>query len=294
MGDPIGDVPRGYVVHRVADTWLVLDAAHAPRLVQLRLADPAEREALFARAPLRGRGRVPSVPLGPDTALVLRRYRHGGLLGPLTRGLFLGPGRALAELRVTAAAEAVSAPVPHVLCVVVWPVIGPFWSALIGTREIPDAADLAVALGQAPAARDCIALARRAGHAVGRLHAAGIQHRDLQLRNIMVGRGATPGLVVIDLDRAVSHAAGLLPEQRAQNLGRLARSVVKCGLWGERVGPRALAAFVSAYLAGDRALRGQLRRRLGREQTKLPLYRMTYRFRRLATAERAASPLRSA
>jgi hypothetical protein len=51
---------------------------------------------------------------------------------------------------------------------------------------------------------------------------------------------------------------------------------------------------VGAYLAGDRVLRRELRRLLAREQTKLALHRLTYRFRRLATPPRAASPLRSA
>jgi hypothetical protein len=39
------DVPAGYVVHRVGDTWLVFDGASAPRLVGLRLADASMRQA---------------------------------------------------------------------------------------------------------------------------------------------------------------------------------------------------------------------------------------------------------
>jgi hypothetical protein len=128
--DPIGEVPPGYVIHRVGDTWLVLDRPASPELIQLRLGDAAVRRALFARAPRRGRGNAPSVPLGANS-IVLRRYRHGGLFAWLTGALYLGPERALSELRVTASAEASGAPVPHVLCLALWPVAGPLWSALI-------------------------------------------------------------------------------------------------------------------------------------------------------------------
>ena len=73
---------------------------------------------------------------------MLRRYRHGGVLGWLTGPLYVGTSRAVDELRVTQAAEACGAPVPHVLCVVLWPVFGPFWSAMIGTREERNAREL--------------------------------------------------------------------------------------------------------------------------------------------------------
>jgi 3-deoxy-D-manno-octulosonic acid kinase len=293
----VRDVPPGYVVHRVGDAWLVFDAAFASELVSLRLADPDARKRLFARAPKRGRGSVPSVSLRRDAHVVLRRYQHGGLLGGLTGSLYLGPSRAVSELHVTARAEALGAPVPHVLCLALWPAAGPFWSALIGTREERSARDLLEALlavSDSPSARRL--LLREVGAAVRKLHDAGVDHRDLQLHNILVvEEGGERRIVVVDLDRAVYHPNGALsPRLRARNLGRLTRSAVKAGLFRGPIGRRELASFVGAYTAGDRALRASLRGWIRGEQWKLALHRIGYRLagdRRPATA---AAPLRRA
>ncbi|MEE9280845.1 MAG: lipopolysaccharide kinase InaA family protein [Myxococcota bacterium] len=289
--DPIGEVPAGYVIHRVGETWLVLDRDAASELIQLRLADPAVRRTLFARAPRRGRGGAPSVPLGLRS-VVLRRYRHGGLFGWLTGALYLGPQRALSELRTTASAEASGAPVPHVLCLALWPVAGPLWSALIGTLEQPDARDLLEVLAATEEPGDRRALARAVGTALGRLHGAGLEHRDLQVRNVLVA-GPEQRIVVVDLDKATFHVPGPVPtRRRAQNLGRLTRSIVKNGLWGSQVGRREVAAFVSGYTRGQRPLRRTLRGWLRRERLKLALHRFRYRFSRFPRPEPAAAPPR--
>jgi 3-deoxy-D-manno-octulosonic acid kinase len=271
-------VPPGYAVHRIGDTWLILDQKSTGELVPLRLADAGTRDALFARAPRRGRGAVPSVALSDGTSLVLRRYRHGGLLGRLTGALYLGPARALAELRVTARAEELGAPVPHVLCLVLWPILGPLWSAVIGTREETQAIDLLSTARAAPTSSARHDLARRAGDAVGRLHDAGVEHPDLQLRNVLV---TTDGrVVIIDLDGAVFHRHGRLGiGRRAANLGRLVRSAVKNGVWGSLLDRRDLAAFASAYVRDRRDLRRDLRARIASERFKLALHRLSYPFR---------------
>jgi len=296
MRGPVRDVPQGYVVHRVGDAYLVFDAALSHELVALRLADPEARKRLFARAPKRGRGAVPSVALRRDTHVVLRRYQHGGLFGGLTGALYLGPSRALDELHVTARAEALGAPVPHVLCLALWPAAGPFWSALIGTREERAARDLLEALLGANDARARRELLREVGAAVRKLHDAGVDHRDLQLHNILVAEEAgRRRIVVVDLDRAVYHARGMLSSRlRARNLGRLTRSAVKAGLFRGPIGRRELAAFVGAYTGHDRALRTGLRGWIRSEQWKLALHRLGYRISGGSGAARAAAPLRRA
>ncbi len=295
---PVRDVPAGYVVHRVADATLVFDARLANELVNLRLADPDARKRLFARAPKRGRGAAPSVALRRDVSVILRRYQHGGVFGAFTGMLHLGPSRALEELHVTARAEAAGAPVPHVVCLALWPAFGPFWSALIGTREERGARDLyevLLATDDARARRD---LLREVGAAVRRLHDAGVDHRDLQLHNILVvvDGGEERRIVVIDLDRAVYRSRGALgARRRARNLGRLARSAVKKGLWRGRVGGRELAAFVGAYTAGDRRLRAELRGWIRSEQWKVALHRLRYRFiQPVEPRPESAAPLRRA
>ncbi|HXZ84446.1 MAG TPA: lipopolysaccharide kinase InaA family protein [Myxococcota bacterium] len=296
MRGPVRTVPAGYVVHRVGDAWLVFDAEFAQELVGLRLADPDARKRLFARAPRRGRGAAPSVSLRRDAHVVLRRYQHGGLFRGITRALYLGPARALAELHVTARAEASGAPVPHVICLALWPAAGPFWSALIGTREERGARDLLEALLAAPDARARRALLREVGAAVRRLHDAGVDHRDLQLRNILVVEEAgRRRIVVVDLDRAVYHPRGALaPRLRARNLGRLTRSAVKAGLFRGPIGKRELAAFVGAYTGSDRRLRAELRGWIRGEQWKLALHRLGYRLWGEGKGATAVSPLRRA
>jgi len=294
---PVRDVPPGYVVHRVADATLVFDAGLASELVNLRLADPAARKRLFARAPKRGRGAAPSVALRRDVSVILRRYQHGGVFGAFTGMLHLGLSRALEELHVTARAEASGAPVPHVVCLALWPAAGPFWSALIGTREERGARDLYEVLLASEDTRARRALLREVGAAVRKLHDAGVDHRDLQLRNILVvDDGAKRRIVVIDLDRAVYHSRGALASRlRARNLGRLTRSAVKTGLWQGHVGLRELAAFVAGYTAGDRRLRAELRGWIRSEQWKLALHRLRYRFISPVEPPRgSAAPLRRA
>lgn len=291
----LGPLPPGYVVHRIGSTWLVLDDLHSKELVQLRLADPAVRQALFARAARRGRGATPSVAVSPDQRMVLRRYQHGGTLAGLTGKRFLGPSRALQELEVTARAEASGAPVPHVLCLVLWPVWGPLWSALIGTREesqVEDLFELLTKLDDGPTRRRSL---RQVGSAIRRLHDAGVEHRDLQLRNILVRKGEPPEIVVVDLDRARFHARGTMPSgRRAANLGRLARSAVKTGLWGsQKLGRRELAALVGGYSADNRRLRAELRAHVGYERLKLAAHQLSYPLRSWLK-RKAASPPRSA
>ncbi|MFQ5514518.1 MAG: lipopolysaccharide kinase InaA family protein [Myxococcota bacterium] len=283
-------VPRGYVVHRAGGTWLVLDEGLRRDLVRLRLAEPAVRTSLFARAAPGGRGTTPIVPLSEDTQVLLRRYRHGGALGKLTGTLFLGPGRALRELEVTARAEAAGAPVPHALCVVLWPVLGPFWSALIGTRRECQAHDLLEALRACGDARERRHLLREVAEAIRRLHDAGVEHRDLQLRNVLITQGTPRRVVVVDLDGARFHPRGTLPTAcRARNLGRMARSAVKAGLLPRPLGRRELAAFVGAYTAGNRALRAELRAHVRWERFKLRAHGLSYPLRRVA-APRPDSP----
>lgn len=294
MRDPIGDVPPGYAVHRVGDAWLVLRADLGRDLTRLRLADPGTRDALFAGAPRRGRGTAPSVPVAAGTRAVLRRYRHGGLLAAGTRSLLLGPARPLSELRVTARAKARGAPVPDVLCVVLWPVVGLLWSGLIGTREITGGVELGTWARKTTDRGVRIEVARELGRAVRALHEAGVEHRDLQVGNVLVTE--RPACVtVIDLDRAREHGGMRVPAaRRAQNLGRLARSVIKRGLWGCEIGPREVAAFVAEYTRDDRALRAMLRSYLARERIKLALHRLTWWVRLPRPQARAAAPPRPA
>jgi tRNA A-37 threonylcarbamoyl transferase component Bud32 len=139
-----------------------------------------------------------------------------------------------------------------------------------------------------------IDLAREIGGAVRALHDAGVEHRDLQLGNILVS-AENPRVVVVDLDRAIFHAGDVPVGRRAQNLGRLARSAHKTGLWRERLGPRERAAFAAGYARKDRQLRRQLLSYIPRESCKLAAHRLSWWFRMPRPPSRtAAAPPRPA
>jgi hypothetical protein len=115
---------------------------------------------------------------------------------------------------------------------------------------------------------------------VRRLHDAGVEHRDLQLRNILVTPERERRIVVVDLDRARFFPRGTMPtSRRARNLSRLARSALKAGLFEGTLGRREVAAFMGAYSAGNRALRLELRAYVGLERLKLWPRRLTYALR---------------
>jgi tRNA A-37 threonylcarbamoyl transferase component Bud32 len=167
-----------------------------------------------------------------------------------------------------------------VVCLVLWPVLGPFWSAIIGTREERGARDLLQTVRSTEPAAQRARLAREVGEAIRKLHDAGVDHRDLQLRNIVVAHQKNARrIVIVDLDKAVYHPRGTLPmSARARNLGRLTRSVIKNGLWETRIGEREASAFLEGYTATDPVLRDKLRAWVRRERLKIRIHRLRYRW----------------
>jgi 3-deoxy-D-manno-octulosonic acid kinase len=178
------------------------------------------------RREYRGRGVAYGISMG-DARVVVRHSRHGGLLAPVTRDLFLPPTRARHEWTIARRLADAGIPTAEVLAYAVYR-DGPlfFQKADIVTREIAGACDLAVS----PATPD-------AHEAVEALLAAmartGVVHPDLNAKNILLApEGDGLKAYVIDVDRVVFwrrvHGA-----DRA-NRSRLRRSIAKLGL-GYRV-----------------------------------------------------------
>jgi 3-deoxy-D-manno-octulosonic acid kinase len=104
-------------------------------------------------------------------------------------------------------------------------------------------------LRQSPPEEPPVAAARRAGEAVGRLHAAGIDHADLNLGNVLVSMpGAATAAHVIDLDQARVVDAPLGWRARRRNLRRLRRSWRRV-MHGAPIPPGVYAAFRAGYEA---------------------------------------------
>lgn len=231
----------------------------------------------MARAPasgLAGRGALARVEL-PDGRALLRLYRRGGLMGKLVRRLSLDPERARAELSLNARARERGASVAEPLAAITRRRSIGFEHAL-ATREVDGARDLERVLVEAKGAERRRALAA-AGEAVRRLHEAGVDHVDLNVKNVLVT--AAQGAVVIDLDRGTLHAP-LAESARRRNLVRLLRSAWKLHLKKGALEPRDAFRFARAYAKGDRALRARV---VGWGRAALPWIKLRSLFWRLSS-----------
>ncbi|WP_447956821.1 3-deoxy-D-manno-octulosonic acid kinase [Vreelandella sp. EE7] len=168
-----------------------------------------------------GRGSSLFLRVG-DEQWVLRPYRRGGLIARLSEKRYLWLGaertRAFRELRLTAALYDQGLPVPRPIAAGVTRKGASYEAALI-TRRIPGARALASLLAENTASE---ALLESVGAMIKRFHLAGLDHVDLNARNILIDAQHTPWL--IDLDRCRLRPQG---RWQASNLERLARSMAK-------------------------------------------------------------------
>jgi 3-deoxy-D-manno-octulosonic acid kinase len=203
-----------------------------------------------------GRGAAWAVET-PDGAWVVRHYRRGGAVARLLGDRYLRAGepRPLRELRASTAARARGVATPEVVAAVVY-AAGPFYRGDLATRYVPDSADLAEAtLGPARAdAAGRMAAWRAAGALLRTAFNAGVEHADLNLRNILVRRGADgeTSALLLDLDRASVHPGPVGDGGRAAMLVRLHRSRQKLeAALGTSTSRDELAAFTAALEEGN-------------------------------------------
>jgi 3-deoxy-D-manno-octulosonic acid kinase len=185
-----------------------------------------------AREEMRGRAVIYSVslPTIPVTPVVVRRNRHGGLLGAFTGEYFLAPTRAPLELATSLRLAAAGIPTPEVIGYAVYPTAGMFARSDVVTRRLPVGDDLPAVWKKASSAeRDEILAA--VSRLLSALAHAGAWHADLNLKNIYVaGAGADVTAYLLDVDRVTFPAGG---DVAFRNFTRLARSARK---WRERWG----------------------------------------------------------
>lgn len=215
---------------------------------------------------LRGRGRVVVVP-HPEAAgsrqsphmprWVVRHYHRGGAVASVLGDRYLRAStpRPLREYRLLRALEDLDVPVPRPVGAAVYPA-GLFYRGDLVTEWVAGSMDLAAVLfgaaqldevepGDAAAAPTpdrsspgtalaAEAAMEAAGRLVRLLHERGVDHPDLNLKNILVAPGPDgPRALVIDLDRARVWARGLSARARRRMLTRFRRSLLK---WEDRAG----------------------------------------------------------
>lgn len=224
-----------------------------------------------------GRGAAYRMALA-ETDCVVRHYRRGGAVAHVLHDEYLRAGepRPLRELHASIAARARGVATPEVLAAIVY-LAGPLYRADLATRFVAGSRDLAsVLFGSAidrpqrspgmhpPAAGEPherrsaadqrssepirIAAWRATGALLRCAFAAGIEHADLNLRNILLsGVVESPHALLLDLDRATVHEHPVSDAVRESMLARLHRSRLKLeNLAGERCGAAEIAAFDAA------------------------------------------------
>jgi len=178
----------------------------------------------------RGRDRLRVLDLPNGDSLLVRPYRHGGLFRALTGKFFvMWPPRPFRELSITEEARRRGIPTVEVYGACVERLWGPIYRGCLLTRQLQDACDLWVALNsEMVRSLGTKQIFRAVAASLRTLHQAGVYHRDLNLKNILVRR-EPDGIksYVIDFDKARLFATSLPAWMAQKNLDRLLRSVRK-------------------------------------------------------------------
>jgi len=216
----------------------------------LEKADP--QDCFGEPVPSGGRGSSWIVPFGSETA-VLRWYRRGGLVRYLMRDLyfsFRGPKRPAWELKACVEARRRGLPAPEALGLRIDRVGGPFFRAAILTRHARGYRTAWDALCAEPDRMARLALVEEIVSAVERMHEAGIDHRDLNLSNVLARRsGQRWEICFVDFDRAKLTLGPVANWRRRVARRRMARSLGKLARPNDEL-PAAHVAELSARLAG--------------------------------------------
>jgi tRNA A-37 threonylcarbamoyl transferase component Bud32 len=209
------------------------------------LRDQESTQVLFGRQPLVA-GLVGSVPV------LVKRLFHGGFLALLTRDYFLTSGRLRNHLASAEFLTRNGVPTPETLFVSWRRRLG-LVRGEIGVRYIAKAFDASSHLfrrdGELPA--DWRERVSAIAKLTARLHALGVDHGDLNLRNFLFVPSGE--LLILDLDKAMRRRAPLAPGARRRNLARLERSIRKLGRHTPESGVEAIvhvlrAAYRSAHV----------------------------------------------
>ncbi|GED22640.1 3-deoxy-D-manno-octulosonic acid kinase [Halomonas halmophila] len=211
---------------RKGQTGILYDAdslcdAHGAPQIDPQIFDPEywrRMDKVVGEAP--GRGASLFLDADDNEQWVLRPYRRGGLIARLSNERYLWFGaersRAFREMRLTAQLYAQGLPVPRPI------------AAGVMQHGLTYRADLiTVRLSGARALADCLTeaddtLLQRVGSTIRRFHDVGLDHVDLNARNLLIDQDKKVWL--IDLDRCRLRRPG---KWQQANLTRLERSLHK-------------------------------------------------------------------
>ncbi len=222
-------IPEGFVVERNQSVVLVVERALRHAVVQAGL-DSVEGWMTRVGGPVIGAGRAASTVIDlAGSPVRIKALARGGIVGPIWRGRFVGARRIWSNLTTPLAARrrGVATPRPVALALAEGP--PGLFRAWLALAEIEGAVDLARAWRSSrPPTRDELELILAR---VREMHDRGVDHRDLNLGNLLLRRDPSPiDGFILDLDRARLHDGPLPLSSRARALTRLERSAMKIGL----------------------------------------------------------------
>jgi tRNA A-37 threonylcarbamoyl transferase component Bud32 len=257
-------LPIGYSLERGRRGWLAKADAWFEALAAAGFGADGDARAI-PDSDLAGRRPLGEIASARGRALV-RHFVHGGLLRWATGRRFASAARPFEELVLAAALRERGVRTPAVVAArAVRAGRLPGWHLSLVTERVEGARDLATLFEQARQGEVPQGLradlARELGSALSEWHELGLEHVDLQLRNLLVDLDAPPGerLWLIDLDRS-RFGDALARRARERNLERLLRSALRRDRRGAPVLTSSDLARVLRSYAGDRDWRGWARR----------------------------------
>jgi sec-independent protein translocase protein TatC len=200
-----------------------------------------------------GRGSLARLEILPGLPVVLKALRRGGALAPLWMNRFAGAHRVLDNLVIPLAAIERRVPTPAPLALLACSGPPGLWRGWLAVEEIGGGEDLLTRVRRG-ALPDPVW--RSVMTAVRALHDAGVEHRDLNLGNLLHVDGGRDAVHILDLDGARLHDDPLPVRLRARGLMRLRRSFLKTVATASV--PASPPDWAGLYAGGDEALASRL------------------------------------
>ena len=175
-----------------------------------------------------GRGIAYAVPLASGDSVVVRRSRHGGLLGSIRDDRFLGATRAPRELEISLSLRRLGVATPEIVAYATYPAGPMFRRGDVVSREVPQSRDLGAALAALSRGDSKRLLLESTGELLASMSLAGARHPDLNIKNVLIADNDFDGVeaYVLDVDRVWLDKTGAEAVLKA-NLRRFSRSALK-------------------------------------------------------------------
>jgi len=249
-------VPQGYSLIKDGPATLVVKKEYEEALLKLGISRPELllKKHYSADSQSKGRGVVPSIPVKeiPDTKIMLRRYLRGGLVRFINNDLFLGNKRPFSELHIGAEARFRGIPTAETLAAVSIKATGPFFRGYLITKELTACVDLPQYLTELSKETNTAFLEKKeqslikTAETVRTMHDRGINHADLNMKNILIHPLKPENIYIIDWDKSVLKKRLSEPE-KSSNVIRFCRSMAKLNQSGVPVTENDRKLFLSTY-----------------------------------------------